>query len=493
MLFYQSNLRMQKTKLCLLIVSLLLSSIAFSQDANYWNNQYSAGGYFLPGSVVANNSDSGVLYINPALLVNSKITLLSANATIYHADKIKIKDGAGKGFDLKSSNAGAIPTMVSGNFRLPFKNKNIIIAYGIIQPPSFSYAASQRRDEKANVLNDSYSPGDETFVGQYLAQNDFNDFRLVASAGWKLSNKLSIGVTLEGSRLSHEQNFNYYARAIVNPGAGSSLSLVGVDASYYVSFTNLSLTPKIGFAFDDAANHFGLLLTSPSLHIGGKGLLLSDNTINNIDITGTGQLPISLFANTRQDKLPVKYKTPLSIAVGYTHDFNQWQLYCAGEYFLKVNENNIITPRPDFFIRPDTGNSNLITPDLLKLKDARKAVMNVALGANYKLSEKYTLYAAARTDFTYAGKNRFKDSIDGFIPNTSAWDIYHLQLGINLKKARYNLRAGIYSSIGSTKNYKQEINFNNPSESNFLMGNPSVTKASYFSIGLLVSYIHNFK
>ena len=68
-----------------------------------------------------------MLFINPALLANSKITSLSANATIYHADKINIQNGAGTGFDLKSNSAGAIPAMVAGNFHLPLKKEYVVI------------------------------------------------------------------------------------------------------------------------------------------------------------------------------------------------------------------------------------------------------------------------------------------------------------------------------------------------------------------------------
>lgn len=484
---------MQKFRYLTVLSLLLLTSDIYAQDANYWNSQYNAGGYFLPGAVVSNNNDSGVLYINPALLANSKVALISANATIYHIDKIKIIDGAGNGFNLNFSNSGANSAFMAGNFRLPLAKKYISIAYGIIQSPTYTFASSQRRDEKANVLNDSYSPGPETFVGQYRRHNNGNDFKLVIAAGKKLTNRLSIGVTVEGVRQSREFDFNYYARALVNPEAGSALSMVGIDASYYVSYSNLSIIPKLGLAWEKSRDHFGLLITSPTLRIGGKGLLLTDNTINNLDITGTGQFPISLFGNTRQDRLSAILKAPLSIALGYTRDLPNGQLYLAAEYFGKLNEYNIITPRPEFFIRPDTGNSNLITPDLLRMKDARRDVLNVAVGANFKISGTYTFYVAGRTDFAYTKKDLFEDPAAGYLPNLSAWNIYHFQTGVNLRRVKYNLRAGVYTSFGRTKKYEQDINLSNPTEKNFLLGNSLYTKASYHSIGLMVSYIHNIK
>lgn len=475
----------------IILLIILLPAFLFSQDANYWTNQYGPGGYFLPGAVVADNNDSGVLYINPALLVNSRIGSLSANATIYHTDNINIINGAGNGFNLKENSSGAIPSMVAGNFRLPLKSK-IIISYGLIQPPNFSYEASQRRDDKFNVLNDQYSPGPESFVGQYLTQNYSSDFKVLASAGLKLSNRLSTGFTLEGTRHAQTLNIDYYARAIVNPGAGSTIPLVNVDASYYAKFTNVGLVIKAGLAWDAENNHAGIMITSPTIHLGGNGTLLSDNLINNIDLTETGKFPLSFFANARQENLPVKFKTPISIAAGYTHDFTKWQLYGAMEYFSRINEYNIITPRADFFIRPDTGTSNLFTPEILKLKEARQSVLNFAIGTHYRFTEKVAFYFAVRSDFTYADSSLYDKFADGFVPNTTQWNIYHIQVGVNLKRSKYNLRTGIYTSLGSTKRYIQGINFDDPSEINFLQGNPIQTKARYFSLGLMISYVHNF-
>lgn len=473
------------------LILLCLSLRVFSQDANYWTSPYGPGGYFLPGAVIADNKDSGVLFVNPALLANSKIMALSANATIYHTDKINIQNGAGSGFDLKSNSAGAIPAMVAGNFRLPFKKKHIIIAYGIIQPPAFNFSASQKRDQKFNVLNDGYSPGPETFVGQYLDENSSSNFKLLAAAAWKISGNFSAGITLEGNRHTQTLDQDYYARVLINPLTGTPYTLVGIDASYYVSYATLGLIPKTGFAWNSGKSSAGVTVTFPLIDFGGKGLLLADNVIYNLDISGTGNEPLNFFANTRQDNLKAHWKAPLSIAAGFTQDFNKWQLYIAAEYFNRIKEYNIIKPRQEYFLRPDTGNTDIFTADLLKFKDARKAVLNVAAGFKYAFSEKYNFYFSARSDNTYHDDKLYADSTDGVIPNTSKWNLYHLQLGLNLKKQKFNLRGGIYSSFGFTKHYQSRINFDNPSENNFLLGLPISTKANYFSIGLMISYVHN--
>ncbi len=478
-------MRVLKTN-CLIIL-LLTSRLLFAQDSHYWTSQYGPGGYFIPGAVVANNGDSGVLFYNPALLVYSKLNLLSASATIYNIDRIRIREGAGPGFDLKSSTGGSVPLQAAGNFKLPF-TKDFIIAYGIIQPGSFNFATSQRRDERFNVLNDSYSPGPEFFVGQLLRENNSGELHAMASAGFRLFGNVTAGITLEGIRKRQTSNLEYYGRALVNPAGGSHIDLVGNDVSYYATYTNYSLMSRIGLAWEKGPDHVGITVSFPSIRIGGTGTLLVDNVVNNLDFSNTGHF-FSLLGNTRQENLRSTWKSPLSIAAGYTHDFLRWQLYGAAEYFAKIDPYNILRPRNEFFLRPDTGNSNIITPDLLQFTDARRAVFNMALGASYKLSEKCRLYGSLRTDRTWWYK---RSNNEGFVSNSSFWDIYHLQAGVNLRRSKFNLRTGLYASFGRTDKYPQDVNLGNPNEENFLLGETGNANARYFSLGLMVSYIHNF-
>lgn len=75
--------------------------------------------------------------------------------------------------------------------------------------------------------------------------------------------------------------------------------------------------------------------------------------------------------------------------------------------------------------------------------------------------------------------------------NTSDWNLWHLQLGANVKKRKFNLRPGLLLSYGTTNKYMQPVNYDNPHEDNFLLGDPHQVKASRFSAGLMFSYIHN--
>lgn len=469
-------------------LSCLLPVMLTAQDTHYWGSQYGTAGFFLPGAVVAWNGDSSVLFYNPALLVHSNGPRISANANIYYLEKINLRNGAGTGRDLRSTSSGSLPQLLSGNFRLPGK-RGLNIAYALISNNVLDYEATQRRDEALNVLNDSYSPGDEFFVGQLIAQNSVRTFSGLAGVGIPLTRRLSAGIYVEGTYRKHKYELNYLARALTNPPASDTFSLVSTDYDYFVSFNEQAVKFKIGLAWDGAKDHIGLLVQTPSIKVSGKGTLVADEVINNINL-GPGTR-LSFLANTRQKNLPVQWKTPLSIALGYSRQLPKTILYGAVEYFSRIGVYTIMAPRPEAFIRPATPETNGFTQILLQLKDARKAVWNVGVGGSYQVREKITLHGAFRTDNTYHSEALLSDK-DGIEPNISSWNNYHWQAGVNLKKAKYNMRVGLYFSHGRDNNYQQPINFDQPSDDNFLLGEGKPIKATYFASGIMLSYLHNF-
>jgi len=62
---------------------------------------------------------------------------------------------------------------------------------------------------------------------------------------------------------------------------------------------------------------------------------------------------------------------------------------------------------------------------------------------------------------------------------------------VNVKKRKFNFRAGLLFTYGTTNKYLQPINFDNPNEDNTMQGNPVLTKARHFSAGLMLGYIYN--
>jgi hypothetical protein len=442
----------------------------------------------IPGATIAKNGDSGVLFYNPALLAYNTKNAATISGNLYNYEQIKITNGAGTGFNLKSSSTSIIPMIISNTIYLKLKNKPFTVAYGLLHNPVMRFGTSQRRDDKFEVLDNSYSPGPEFFVGQYATSNTIDETTGILSFGKPVSSRLAVGISFNANVRKQTYQLDSRCRALVNTINSLGIQpIVNTSQSYFGSNTNIGLGIKAGLSYDLSDNHhLGLLVSSPLIHISGNATILTDNIINNLKL---GNDTLYLLANSRQTGLSSKWKAPFSVALGYTYDIGKTQLYFTLEYFNKIGEYNVITPRNDYFIRPDTGN-NILTSSLLKMKDARKAITNVAIGVSFPLKETVTGYCSFRTDFNYRNSNSFTDYL-GIESSTAAWDLYHLQLGANFKKRKFNLRSGLMFNYGATNNYKQEINFDNPNENNFLLGNLGTAKATTFSVGLMFTYIHN--
>ncbi len=481
---------MLRTSVAVFCIALFFTPSLYSQDANYWSNNYGPGGFFTPGAVIANNKDSGVVSFNPALLAYSNKNTASISANVYEYESIKMKNGVGTGHNLSATSTKIIPLMVSGTIALKLK-KPFTIAYALINDPIINYQASQRRDEKFNVLNDSYSPGPEYYVGQYTAQNIITETRGIVGSGFKIAPNLSAGFTIEGMIRKQTHWEDLISRALINGVDSNSVtqSIAGNDISYLATYTSIGAKFKAGLSYDLSKFHLGLIITSPFIRVGGTATIVADQVVSNIKDSYSNYF-YSLMSNTRQTGLHAKYRTPFSIGLGLSYDYDHGQVYLAGEYFGKIKQYNIITPRNDYFIRPDTGNNNELTQALLQFKDAHKAVFNAALGISYELRPAVMGFFSLRTDFTYADNDLYTNG-SGFTPNVTNWNIYHAQIGINVKKRKFNLRAGLLLSYGRTGKFLQPVNFDNPNEENVLEGNPILTKANSFSAGLMLAYIYN--
>ncbi|WP_343669280.1 hypothetical protein [Chitinophaga sp.] len=459
---------------------------ASGQDSHYWESGFSPGGFLLPGSVIANNRDSGLFFYNPALLAINPKNSVSISATIYELEHVNIQDGIASGKPLKSNKLRMVPQMVSGTIAF---NKHLSIGYALIHNPVLSYSVNQRQDKQMNVLDDSYSPGPEYYVGQYSAYNNVSQTIAVASAGIKLNEQLAVGLSAEGQVRSQSFFEDYKSRALINTDSIELTPFTGVTSSYEASYTHIGIRFKAGLSYDAGRHHFGLLLSSPMISIKGTATVQSDMAISNLRISADNGIILNIMANDRQTGLSAKYKLPFSIAAAYAIDYNKGQVYLAAEYFHNVNSYDIITPRKESFIRPDTGNADFYAPGYLQFRNEHKRVTNFALGISHYLNSNFTAYGSFRTDFSYAAP--MPAQYNGRLPYVISWDNFHAQLGGNFKRRKFNLRAGLLLSYGRTTKYRQPVNFDSPKDADLLVGIAHDVKGTFFSTGLLFSYIHN--
>lgn len=474
-------------RIFLFVLLAFVSTSNMAQDANYWSSAYGAGGFMTPGSTIAKNGDSGVLFYNPALLAFNTKNASNISGNIYNFQSTSLHDGAGLGLNLTANSTYILPVLASNTIYLRLK-KPITIAYALMSTPVLRFQASQRRDGMINVLGDSYSPGNEFYVGQYVHSNSVDETNGLLAVGKSISKKLSVGLSFAVNYRRQEFHHNLTLSALINDNSSYDQRLVHISEYYLVHSRVYNLGIKAGLSYEmGPKHHFGLLLSLPGIHLGGRADLLTEYTINNLRLNNN---EIFLIASSKQIKLNSFWKTPLSLAGGYTYKYGKGYLYVASEYFARLGEYNVIAPRNEFFVRPDTGIVQRFTASMMQLKNIHKAILNFSVGASFPLKDKVTGYASLRTDFNYSDERAFSNE-DGFRSNTATWDIYHMQLGTNFKKRRFNLRAGVLLSYGRKSRVEQMVNFDNPSEDS-LEGTLKSISATRFAAGLMLAYIHNF-
>ncbi len=199
------------------LLLLLVTGLQFSaaQDAQYWQNGYQPGGLLTPGAVIASDNDSGFFYYNPALMALHPKTSVSASASIYQYRNLKMKSAVGKGLDLRGRSVRIVPQLVSGTILLNRRN-GLTIGYSLITQPQMNFHATQRQDKQMNVLDDSYSPGNEFYVGQYSSLNNASRTTASLAVGARLSEHLSVGVMAQAHLRTQDFSESYSARALIN-------------------------------------------------------------------------------------------------------------------------------------------------------------------------------------------------------------------------------------------------------------------------------------
>lgn len=212
---------MLRTTILLILFSFSLQYVD-AQDSNYWSSNYGPGGFMTPGASIADTKDSGVFFYNPALLAVRPKTALEFSGSLYQFESNRIIDALGKGKDLKSVSGGVSPQMHSGSFELK-NNERLVLAYALIHTHILNDRVNQRQDARINVLNEAYSPGPEYYIGQFSEINQVSEISGAFSAGYKLSEKLFVGASLELPIRKQSFDLEYSGRALQNLPAGSDV------------------------------------------------------------------------------------------------------------------------------------------------------------------------------------------------------------------------------------------------------------------------------
>ena len=109
------------------------------------------------------------------------------------------------------------------------------------------------------------------------------------------------------------------------------------------------------------------------------------------------------------------------------------------------------------------------------------------------ITEKFGMMAGFRTDFNYLDDEALSE-IEGFTPEISYWNLYHVSAGPNVKVLKHNFTVGLTYTYGKAFNQDQFVNLGVPNVEKDEVVSPinQTANAHIDQIFMTVGYIYNF-
>lgn len=484
----------------------LLTSILFGQDRHYWMNMGGSRSGLLGGIVIGGVRDNSSSYYNPAglafLLKNSH----SISSDAYQLQNITIENGAGYQLNLKSNQTVQIPTLASGTFQhsiIP----GLRLGYVIAAREFTTIKASARYESVVDVIptveNGLYIgdgkfinlfEGEEEYSGQYLFDENLNELWAGLSWGTFLSENIAFGITWFVAIRNHSQTKNTNVFAVDN----YSLKVASNQVLETIEYWNVRTFPKIGFQFELLPIRLGITFTAPSIYITGQGtvagILTSRNVLRAADLNSDKRLLVEIVGTDRQQDLKANYKTPPTIGFGIEYNPTELtSLNIGAEYFFSKREYTVVQPKSKLFFKGETETEESLieynSADILRIVDAKRDILNFGIGIEQKITNEFSGYISARTDF----RNNLDKNFNGLTAGITEWDIYHFSIGALYRAENQEIAFAFTGSYGSDDNYEQFVNFPDATKSideALIIGKTRSTKARYWELGVLLGFTY---
>ena len=449
----------------LIFFMVLLSVSLYAQDRHYWDQAVGGRVALLGGIAVGGVRDYSATFYNPGALSFISKKGMNFNLNTYGIKDFTFEDGGGPGIDSRYTRVSLYPASLAGS--IPFLGDSTERYSYMIFSTGYSYVRiSERYEGYADVIPTRTIPGSETlFEGDEFLINQGKIDALLSevSVGFgyskKISDNVGIGLSIIGAyRDQTKIRYESYA-AYDSVNSRSATSDVYVDLDYWA----VRFAAKIGISAEFDKMKIGATITTPSLPIklasGGtdhaslnsNNVLVIEDTINNKFI------PYDVLASDRQEGLPVNYKTPFSIAAGIEYNFSEaTNVHLAMEWFAPLSTYVVMQPENEKFIqnRHELAKS-IDSAEMLRVYDSMKSVFNIGLAIEHKVNEKFSGYAAVRTDFS----NLNADDIKGLYVGFTDFNIYHFTLGVSANLEDTFFGIGMEYSHGEREDFIQLFNF----------------------------------
>ncbi len=412
------------TGLCLTAIAclvLLSAASALCQDSHYWTHTYGTRASLLGGAVIGSVMDLSATYYNPGALPLVKDLDIVMTSTVFYYPNTWIRDIAGTGHDLKSSDAGQAPVVVAGMFRLNWHGVNRV-GYSILTRQRV------RVDFYGNVVRDAFEIPDtlapDTFTGDLYLSEEIGETWFGLCWARSIREGFGLGMTLYGTYRYQRADMGIITEALRQNNA-----LAVTRGSEWYHFSDYGLLLKLGASFAHKGVTWGVTVTTPSVSLYSTAKLGVNRTVSGYDLPGGGD---TYLAADYQEDLKAKHKMPLSVGAGLNYKYEKTSLHLSAEYFFPVEKYYVI--RAEGFVGQTHGDT--LNPSITA--DAQ-GVLNFAVGLEYSFREHIQAYLSFHTDFSSMDKNTDTNL------SVTGWDIYSVMVGstFSVQRSQFTLGLGV--------------------------------------------------
>jgi hypothetical protein len=409
------------------VACLCLAPFARPQDSHYWTNQYGTRATLLGGAVIGSVLDLSGTYYNPGgmSLIKDPQTLMAAKVLQYpHVSFVGNEPGS---IPFNSSNIGPAPSLIAGTFKFRGLGKHWF-GYSYLSRQVIKLGLSVSSTGTRDVLPDI--PGREKYATQFRLEEKMSEPWFGLTWSYRVAKNVGIGVSQYIAVRTHRASLQTLVEAL---DSGNRIAMALGTRQYH--YQNIRILWKIGLAFDFKWATMGLTLTTPGLSLSGTGSTGVNSSIVALDMNGDG-VSDDFMAADYSSRLPVTFRTPLSLAAGMTFKIQKLRVYWSAEWFARVHPYTVIDAAE--FTAQSTGEplSSDVTQEL-------EAVLNAGIGLEWIYSPRFKGYASFTTDCS-AKKPGTATNIA-----LTDWDIHNVMTGAEVTVKNTALTFGLGYSFGN--------------------------------------------
>lgn len=487
------------------LLVLFIPIVLSAQSHNYWMRSFNEESSLLSGAVVGGGSGPSAIYYNPASISEVTASKLSINASLFSFVVTTVKNALGDGINLNATRLKVEPRFVSYMLKWK-KHPNWSFEVAFLNNENFKMLYTEPVDKKMDIL--PTIPGQERYYAVTQYANSFRDDYVGLGGSVKVLENLYAGVSMFAAVKSLEYRANLNISAY-SENDSISIAYAPFSSAFFINDNYLKMNDyrilfKGGLLYKARRWSCGLTVTTPSIggiYSDGKRVLRNRSQENIINQETNEVVPDYSVSDYREKgEMKISYKTPLSIAAGFTwYSPGRMRIfYSSVEYFWGMEPYRMSFADEGEDILSGIYESAIPFNEWLTYVSGANPVFNAAFGYSWTLRKDLLLMGGFRTDFNYL-KNYDFGEYTGYnrIINLNL-DLYYITCGLSWEIKGQNFITGLQYTVGKTKDRKQLVNLSDPVEYNTvemapLQGNRENTMVTlYNAISLYFGASFNF-